>query len=587
MRLKLALPLFVLAACDDPVGPNPNPPETWGVPISGGNMLVAANGHAVVADPDRDRILAVDLAAGTVVEVALNPGDEPGRLVEDAAGRIHVALRRGNAVVTLADAASAQIIGRRAACNEPRGLAFDPGADAIHVACATGELVSLPAAGGEATRRLRLDRDLRDVVMQGDQLVVTRFRTAEVLTLDATGAVTSRFQPPIVRRLDTSFDGGGGSGSGDGLVDAIPTVAWRTITVGDRLVMTHQRQLQSKLDIRQTGGYGGGCGSGPVEASLTTVRPGGAPFAVAPLFNGALPVDIAVNRQNTEVAVALAGSRIVQRFPAYKLDEPSQDGQCSSFVGVGIDDKLGAPTSIGFTQTNELAIFYPEVPAIAVHTSGGSSRTINLPGELGYDSGRNLFHASTSVGLACASCHPEGRDDGLIWDFEELGKRRTQSLAGGILSRAPYHWNGDMTDLSVLMSDVFANRMAGGEPTRSQKLSLGPWLDRIPAPLAAPAADPAAVARGRALFDSAALNCTSCHSGQALTNNQLVNVGTGGNFKVPSLLGVAARAPFMHDGCAPTLADRFGTCGGGDAHGVTSQLAAAQLADLVSFLETL
>lgn len=56
-------------------------------------------------------------------------------------------------------------------------------------------------------------------------------------------------------------------------------------------------------------------------------------------------------------------------------------------------------------------------------------------------------------------------------------------------------------------------------------------------------------------------------------------------FKVPSLLGVGARARFMHDGRAATLSDRFGSCGGGDAHGVTSQLAAAELADLVSFLE--
>ena len=43
----------------------------------------------------------------------------------------------------------------------------------------------------------------------------------------------------------------------------------------------------------------------------------------------------------------------------------------------------------------------------------------------------------------------------------------------------------------------------------------------------------------------------------------------------------------MHDGCAKTLADRFGACGGGDAHGVTSTLTQAQLADLVAYLESL
>jgi hypothetical protein len=45
----------------------------------------------------------------------------------------------------------------------------------------------------------------------------------------------------------------------------------------------------------------------------------------------------------------------------------------------------------------------------------------------------------------------------------------------------------------------------------------------------------------------------------------------------------------MHDGCATTLLDRFTNtrCGGGDAHGHTTQLEAAQLDDLVAYLRTL
>ena len=44
----------------------------------------------------------------------------------------------------------------------------------------------------------------------------------------------------------------------------------------------------------------------------------------------------------------------------------------------------------------------------------------------------------------------------------------------------------------------------------------------------------------------------------------------------------------MHDGCAATLRDRFNpACGGGDRHGVTSQLSSAQIDDLVAYLQTL
>jgi hypothetical protein len=65
-------------------------------------------------------------------------------------------------------------------------------------------------------------------------------------------------------------------------------------------------------------------------------------------------------------------------------------------------------------------------------------------------------------------------------------------------------------------------------------------------------------------------------------------VGTGGEFQVPSLLGVGTRLPLMHDGCAETLRDRFDDpdCGGHD-HGDTSQLSSSDVDALVTFLETL
>src|SRR6476646_5297858 len=57
--------------------------------ISGGTLRILADGHtAVAADPDRDQVYIVDLTAKSVrATVALNPGDEPGRVVADAAGR--------------------------------------------------------------------------------------------------------------------------------------------------------------------------------------------------------------------------------------------------------------------------------------------------------------------------------------------------------------------------------------------------------------------------------------------------------------------------------------------------------------------
>ncbi len=95
--------------------------------ISGGNLLVTHDGKfVVVADSDRDRLVVVDAPSKKVVaDLALKAGDEPGRLVEDDAGRNQVALRRGGALVTL-NLASLSIVDRRTVCQGPRGPRLRP-----------------------------------------------------------------------------------------------------------------------------------------------------------------------------------------------------------------------------------------------------------------------------------------------------------------------------------------------------------------------------------------------------------------------------------------------------------------------------
>src|SRR5438094_5247513 len=101
-QVKKLVFLVAVIGCSSQ-NPPANPPPSWGVPISGATMLVTKDGlHAVIADPDRDQLLSVDLTTQKVVtQVPLSPGDEPGRLAEDGTGGIHVALRRGGALLNL------------------------------------------------------------------------------------------------------------------------------------------------------------------------------------------------------------------------------------------------------------------------------------------------------------------------------------------------------------------------------------------------------------------------------------------------------------------------------------------------------
>ena len=158
----------------------------------------------------------------------------------------------------------------------------------------------------------------------------------------------------------------------------------------------------------------------------------------------------------------------------------------------------------------------------------------------------------------------------------------------GIEGTEPFHWSGDMKDLSMLVSEVLVDRMGGVNQSTARVDALGGWLFEQHPPKSLRASDDPAVVRGKKLFRSDAVACNSCHVGDKLTNNKTVDVGTGEPLQVPSLVGIAFRAPFIHTGCAATLRDRFDPeCGGGDLHGHTSQLDSDQIDDLVAYLESL
>jgi cytochrome c peroxidase len=123
--------------------------------------------------------------------------------------------------------------------------------------------------------------------------------------------------------------------------------------------------------------------------------------------------------------------------------------------------------------------------------------------------------------------------------------------------------------------------------SQEQVDALALYLAEIPAPTPFEGLDPQAVAAGRALFFDARIGCATCHAGDQFTDNQLYDVGTGGLFYTPTLLGIGLRQAFMHDGCASTLRARFGLCGGGDQHGIVSGLSSAEVDALVTFMNSL
>jgi mono/diheme cytochrome c family protein len=629
--------LLGLAACegDDPTPPGKqitvDPPSNQSTvisevrppPLSGGTLLATKNGQRlIVSDPDRDRVLVVDAVERSVVaEIALQPGDEPGRAVEDLEGRSHIALRGARSLLSV-DNLTGEVLGRREVCAAPRGVAlssFDDSEDSLLVACASGELVELGTAPDAAIQSSNVvGADLRDIVVvkgasrQERKLLVSSFRSAEVLSIGPDMKVIRRG-----KQGNYTHDFSARSYS--------PTVAWRMIPdpSGTGALMLHQRSSTTEVVITDPeeprdesnsvgsgcfdcgagggsgSGYGGDifdCGSTIVNAATTGFSDDGEPIhsaSVGGLGGLLLPVDLASHPSGSVAALA-AGAETVVITTTQGLQ--SHDGCTDNFVD-GLQLPVGPePIAVAFTTAEgefsggDLVVQLREPSMLIFYNADNFtwSATVNLGGPSRADSGHKLFHRNPEAPstISCASCHPEGREDAHAWLFSGLGLRRTQSLEGNIMNTAPFHWDGDQADLDELMVNVFQHRMGGFAQSAERVAALNSWLETMPV-VAGPALDAAAVARGKALFESSSTECATCHAGEQLTRSGAFDVGTGKPFQVPSLVGIRNRAPFMHDGCAETLADRFDESCGGDKHGKIDQLSQSDINDLVTYMLSL
>ncbi len=491
--------------------------------VSGGTLRVLSGGQiAVAADPDRDRVYVVDLSARTVATtVVLQTGDEPGRVIEDAAGRVHVALRHGGAIATFDPRQAQPTVTRRAICASPRGLAYDATGDLVHVACADGELISVPAAGGAAVRSLQLQRDLRDVAVDGSRLRVTRFRSAELLTVEASGTVSSTMSLPSFAtpraRSGQMFSAG---------------AAWRMMPTADGgVAVLHQRGVVDTIRPAP-GGYGG---VNPCDAivhpAVTTVAPDGTVKTGPALPGLVLAVDMAISPDGAKVAVVSLGNatnqpvmpssgqvgpqltRVFVTDMASATDQTvgckpdSTHGPClppntsiqdtstgTIMTGCPADPTVvGQPIAVAFQDNDSVVVQSREPAMLTLLRDGGK---IDLSGESRADTGHLYFHANAGGFIACASCHLEGNDDGRVWDFgcdvsgNVAGLRRTQSLQTGLRGTEPFHWSGDEANFDALMADVLVGRMSGPKLTSDQGNAMLSWIDAQPRPLRPAPANP-------------------------------------------------------------------------------------------------
>jgi hypothetical protein len=255
--------------------------------------------------------------------------------------------------------------------------------------------------------------------------------------------------------------------------------------------------------------------------------------------------------------------------------------------------------------------------------------------------GKRLFHDAADPRLtrdgyvACAHCHPDGDEDGLVWDFTDRGEglRNTLSLLGRAgTGDGPIHWSGNFDEVQDFENDIrgpfggaglmapndwlvgtTALPLGDAKAGKAQDLdALAAFVSALPDPAPSPSRLPDGgfteeALRGKAIFERADVQCATCHSGPRLTDSRFLDAGVpllhdvgtldagsgrrlGGalpGIDTPSLVGAWRNPPFLHDGSAATLDDVLRARNAGDRHGVTSVLSAQERAELEAYLRSL
>lgn len=541
------------------------------------DLLVSANlisGSLTLVDTTHHQVIA---------EIPV--GRDPRAVAITPDGRYALAALRGEDALALVDLNTLRLEATFPVCPMPYGVVTN--GRRAYVSCFASDqiaVVNLPS--GEVLYRVAVPDAPAALALSGEWLLVTHFYSGQVTTLNVLRT------PFVLGTVPVEIDG---ELANSIVIDPNGTRAYVPQTrTGLALVSLQYMQdwfpVVSVMDLTRM--------QGERESRLM--------LSAGDYRAGNLPFDLAFSADGRHLYVVLAGSDAVAVVDA-------QTQTVESRLPVGAN-----PRAIVLAETGAAYVLNALDGTITIIDTTRREILDILPvTELAIDPqllrGIQLFHRADGMSdgsISCATCHFDGGMDARTWINFRSGPRNTPML-GGAAALPPYHWAGDMRELHDTLEDTIRNVMSGPglidgafDPTQDQTdagrsgdldalvayvASLGPW----PSPYrTADGGLTDAAQRGQALFMSDALDCSRCHIPPLYTDRQQHNL-TGAAFALeiydafdtPSLRGLWASAPYLHDGVVATLEELLSRTD--PAHRVADRLTGQQLADLIAFLNSL
>jgi DNA-binding beta-propeller fold protein YncE len=563
--------------------------HTGGMPAtrSGGPVVLDPERRIVyVADGDRGELVAVDADAMTVRDVR-SVGALPTQLVLGTDGTLFATVRGTGAVVAWSrDGAlrTAQVGG------EPWGLARSDDGRTLFVSLATDdEVVALDTRTlAQKWRTPVAPRPRALAVTPSGRVLVGHVRESNLSVLDG-GSGRALHELPLVA---------------DGR--ATPTQAWAFAGAGDDVVVFHAEVLTGiNAEPVPSGGYGGG-ETEPMVARITHIDGRRISVVDVPrelrqqnidLPRGVSQPDSAASLPDGTLVVADLGSDLVHLLsPAGERTFGVPGGPAGLAV-----DAYRERIFVWAAFDRQLRVYQlSDRPTEQARLAFGAS---GLP-ELA-DRGRRLFHKRdtriSNHGMACANCHPEGREDGMTWRLEGT-RRQTPSLAGRLEDTAPYNWLGSQPTLEGNLTQTI-QRLGGTGLSSDDTTALVTYIrDYLPAPQHHAKDHDALVKAGAEIFRRADVGCARCHLPEAgfsdglnhdigtttateLREMHSVGAAVATAYETPSLRHLALTAPYLHDGSARDLDEVLRRTDGAMGH--TGHLRAQERKALLAYLASL
>lgn len=193
---------------------------------------------------------------------------------------------------------------------------------------------------------------------------------------------------------------------------------------------------------------------------------------------------------------------------------------------------------------------------------------------------------------SCASCHPDGRADGLNWDLLNDGLGNPKNTKNMLLAFAT------PPVMSLAVRGKMEDAVRAGfrfiqftNPPEEEFVAVGEYLKAmqpVPSPHLVKGQLSPAARRGQEVYTAA--GCANCHPPPLYTDLKRHELGLGAGldkakaFDTPTLCEVWRTAPYLYDGRAATLKEALTSCNQENKHGQTTGLSAGDLEALLEYV---